>query len=341
VGTATVLLRNDKVDFSTPEGIDAVDTVVQSLEDRRKSLNIADLRSIADPLGESKAARRALRQGTEELVARARARREAMAFYVGSGDQVKNHVTRIDIVLDQDPFSLESVADLNRIEHAIESALPPELANDTTIRSMGITASVRDMDQIAASDRVQINLMVVLGVFVILLILLRQFVLSVYLMLTVLFSFLATLGVAYGLFWLLAPANFPGLDWTVPIFLFVVLVAIGEDYNIFLITRIHEEQERHGEVHGITVALERTGSIITSCGFIMAGTFASLMTGSLSRMMQLGFALTFGVLLDTFVVRPILVPAFLVLLSNGTFGEFGKHLVTRRTQHPATGAGRV
>jgi RND superfamily putative drug exporter len=329
-GTATVLLRNDKVDFSTAAGIDAVDAVVQNLYDRRESLEIADVRSIADPLGESKVAKKMMRSGTSELVARAHARQEAMAFYVANGKDVKNHVTRIDIVLNQDPFLLAAVTDLNRIEHAIQSALPAELAGNTELHTLGITASVRDMDQIAASDRVQINSFVVLGVFVILLLLLWQFALSVYLMLTVLFSFLTTMGVTYGLFWAFNSSHFNGLDWTVPIFLFVVLVAIGEDYNIFLITRIHEEQERHGEVHGITVALERTGAIITSCGFIMAGTFASLMTGSLARMLQLGFALAFGVLLDTFIVRPILVPAFLVLLAKGTFGEFGKHLVARR-----------
>src|SRR2546423_14778122 len=83
---------------------------------------------------------------------------------------------------------------------------------------------------------------------------------------------------------------------------------------------IHEEQRRYGPIRGIVEALTKTGPIISSCGLIMAGTFGSLLAGSLVEMKQLGFALAFGVLLDTFVVRPILVPAFLILLRRKRSG---------------------
>jgi RND superfamily putative drug exporter len=120
------------------------------------------------------------------------------------------------------------------------------------------------------------------------------------------------------------PQGFAGLDWKVPMFLFTILIAVGEDYNIFLMARIQEEEKVYGPVKGITVALERTGSIISSCGIIMAGTFSSLMAGSLVGMDQLGFALALGVLLDTFVIRPIMVPSLLMLLATGKLGVFSR-----------------
>jgi RND superfamily putative drug exporter len=136
-------------------------------------------------------------------------------------------------------------------------------------------------------------------------------------MASVLLSFFATLGATLVFFWWLDGDSFVGLDWKVPIFLFTILVAIGEDYNIFLMTRVTEEQKTHGPVDGIRVALVKTGRIITSCGIIMAGTFASLIAGTMQDLLHLGFALAFGVLVDTFIVRPILVPTFLIVLERG------------------------
>jgi len=173
---------------------------------------------------------------------------------------------------------------------------------------------------------------VLIGVFLVLVILLRKPAICSYLILSVFFSYLVTLGVTFALFYALDPDDFAGLDWKVPMFLFTILIAVGEDYNIYLITRIEEEQTRHGPINGIAVALSKTGSIISSCGFIMAGTFSSLMAGYLLGMTQLGFALAFGVLLDTFVVRPILVPAYLVLLRSGRFGYLGRFLGHRESR---------
>jgi RND superfamily putative drug exporter len=217
------------------------------------------------------------------------------------------------LVLDRDPLSRDSIEDLERIDHVLRSETPAEL-KDSEIEYVGSTASLRDLKDVTSNDLRRMEFLVPAVVFVILLLFLRRPVVSLYLIISVLFSYLATLGVTIVLFRSLDPAGFAGLDWKVPIFLFTILVAVGEDYNIFLMRRIKEEEAHLGPVQGVRAGLVKTGGIISSCGFIMAGTFAALLAGSLVEMKQLGFALGFGVLLDTLVVRPLLVPAFLLLL---------------------------
>jgi RND superfamily putative drug exporter len=160
--------------------------------------------------------------------------------------------------------------------------------------------------------------LVTLGVYAILVLLLRRPGVCLYLIATVILGYLASLGLTDLVFrsFYRGPGPWGGLDWTVGFFLFVILVAVGEDYNILLMARMIEEEQNHGTIEGTRRAVAHTGGIISSCGLIMAGTFGSMLTGSLTSLRELGFALGLGILLDTFLVRPILVPAFVVLLER-------------------------
>jgi RND superfamily putative drug exporter len=329
-GPVTILIRNPRVDLSNPDVIDLIGTLGKRLMDQKDQLQIADVRSVADPLGMTDKAERFLSSDlpagiAARIEAKAALRERALQHYVGQGTNGAN-VTRLDIVLSVDPFSRQSIQVLNRIEEAVRQGLPQQLAGNSEIYPIGPTASVRDLKVVADHDRLLINGLVVAVVLGVLLLLRLGVGLSLYLVATVLFSYLASLGVTFALFWALDPAGFPGLAWTVPLFLFTVLVAVGIDYNIFLLSRVWEESERSGSVRGVGDTLARTGTIISSCGLIMAGTFSSLLLGGhLAEMTQLGFALAFGILLDTFVVRPLLVPTFLVLVRSGRLGKLIKN----------------
>lgn len=202
----------------------------------------------------------------------------------------------------------------------------------TELSFLGPTASIADLKAVTDRDQIRIEVLVLTAVFLILVMLLRRVMISFYLLMSVFFTFFVSLGAAALLFYSLDPSGFAGLDWKVPVFLFTILIAVGEDYNILLMTRIGEEQKEHGLVEGTLQALQKTGSIISSCGVIMAGTFSSLLFGTLLGMQQLGFALAFGVLIDTFIVRPILVPAWLVMLYRGYFGPLGRFLGAPRSE---------
>jgi RND superfamily putative drug exporter len=147
-----------------------------------------------------------------------------------------------------------------------------------------------------------------------LLALVRKLWLAGYLLGTVMLSYLATLGLTAIFTMWLTGQPFGVIEWRVPFFLFTILVAVGEDYNILLVSRILQERKRHGMVEGVCRGLTATGGAITACGLIMAGTFGTLMLADLSTLKQIGFALAVGVLLDTFIVRPLLVPTFLLIV---------------------------
>jgi RND superfamily putative drug exporter len=319
IGAVTVLLVDPQVDFSTPEGREVIQKVTETVASRKEALRVADVRSLTAPLGITPASQTNPLEGLHLAKVIEKEAKEKGSFerYVTAMGERKYIGTRLEIILAENPFARQSINDLERIRQVITAAIPANLRAQARVYLAGTTASVRDLAAVMQSDRLQINILVVASVTVILLVLLRQVLVTIYLLLSVLFSYYVTLGVTFIVFWLIEPSGFAGLDWKVPVFLFTILIAVGEDYNIFLMARIHEEDRQFGPIRGITEALDRTGPIISSCGIIMAGTFATLLAGSLSEMKQLGFALAFGVLLDTFVVRPILVPAFLVLLRQG------------------------
>jgi putative drug exporter of the RND superfamily len=207
------------------------------------------------------------------------------------------------------------------IEGTLTAAPDSSAANDTIDRARGTlhavpganalvggsTALNLDVQRAAAHDDRVIIPIILLVVFVILMLLLRAVVAPLVLVGTVILSFAAALGVSALVFRHIF--GFAGADTSFPLFVFVFLVALGIDYNIFLMTRVREEALRIGHRRGSLVGLAATGGVITSAGLVLAGTFAVLGTLPVVAFAEIGFAVAFGVLLDTIIVRSVLVTA--------------------------------
>lgn len=171
----------------------------------------------------------------------------------------------------------------------------------------GVTATAVDTNDASIHDRNLIIPVVLVVILVILMLLLRSVLAPVILILTTVISFGTALGVAAlvfnGIF------KFPGADPSVPLYGFIFLVALGIDYNIFLMTRVREESLKHGTREGVMRGLVITGGVITSAGLVLAATFSALAVIPILFLAQIAFIVAFGVLLDTFIVRSVLVPA--------------------------------
>ncbi|KJQ55287.1 MMPL family transporter [Microbacterium sp. SA39] len=171
----------------------------------------------------------------------------------------------------------------------------------------GVTATSIDTNDASIHDRNLIIPVILAVIMFILMLLLRSIVAPVLLILTTVLSFGTAMGVSALVF--NGVFQFPGADPAVPLFGFVFLVALGIDYNIFLMTRVREESRAHGTSEGVLRGLSITGGVITSAGLVLAATFAALSVIPILFLVQLAFIVAFGVLLDTFVVRSLLVPA--------------------------------
>ncbi|MFJ2158863.1 MMPL family transporter [Streptomyces sp. NPDC087856] len=211
-----------------------------------------------------------------------------------------------------------------RIDAVLEAAADSDAAKGTVARLRtnlhavagadalvgGYTAQQYDTQRTAARDRTVIVPIVLGIILLILMLLLRSLLVPLLLVATVGLNFLATLGVSALVFQHVL--GFSGTDASVPLYGFVFLVALGVDYNIFLMSRVREEALVHGTRRGVLRGLTTTGGVITSAGVVLAATFAALMVIPLAFLVQIAFIVAFGVLLDTFVVRSLLVPALVI-----------------------------
>lgn len=211
---------------------------------------------------------------------------------------------RIDVILKDPADSAAAKETVVRLREAVHQVPGAQALVG------GYTAQAYDTQRTAERDREVIVPVVLAIILVILVALLRSLVMPLLLVSTVALNFFATLGVSALVFQYVF--GFSGTDSSVPLYGFVFLVALGVDYNIFLMSRVREESLRHGVREGVTRGLTATGGVITSAGVVLAATFAALSVIPLAFLVQIAFIVAFGVLMDTLIVRSLLVPALVL-----------------------------
>lgn len=215
-----------------------------------------------------------------------------------------------NLVLSSNPYSASAIATVKGL-----SAHASSINDGTTVLVGGGTQAIADVQTASNRDLRVILPIAALFIFIILVFLLRSLVAPIYLLISVSFGFIATLGASVWLFTKIG--NNPGLIFFLPILLFVFVVAIGTDYNILTITRFREELKETGNIkRSALLTIEHSGATVTSAGLILAGTFASLLIARVSLLTQLGFSIAFGVLLASYVIAPLLVPSVSILLGK-------------------------
>jgi RND superfamily putative drug exporter len=225
------------------------------------------------------------------------------------------HSARFSVETKFDPFSTAAMDQVASILNTARGAQPNTSLSDASISVVGTTAMYSAMRSYYNGDVRLIVVVTLLVVFLILVALLRAIVAPLYLIASVVISFLSALGVGVIFFQFVLHQ---AIYWNVPAMAFIVLVAVGADYNLLLITRIREESAS-GVRSGVIRAVRSTGGVITSAGIIFAASMFGLLFGSLSSMVQTGVIIGVGLLVDTFVVRTITVPALAAMLGRANW----------------------
>ncbi|MFK3938125.1 MMPL family transporter [Alkalihalobacillus sp. NPDC078783] len=229
--------------------------------------------------------------------------------------EVNENIVMYQLELDQNPYSNEAMDDLESIQADVANIKDEYELNDVWVA--GQTAEQIDQRTVIEKDQTNIIILVVVVVSILLLIYLRSITAMIYLVGTVLISFTSALGLGWAI--LHYGFDVPAISALIPIYAFVFIAALGEDYNILMISNIWEKKRGRPLKTAITEGVGQSGGVITSAGIILAGTFAVLVTLPIQVLVQFGLITAIGVLLDTFIVRPLLVPAITSLLGKWAF----------------------
>lgn len=313
VSTQTLVLSAD-AKFDTAAKLDALRETLEHIADAlEKELPLLEMRDFAAPLGRKE-------QSTNPADSSASPMEKAVTstlasrYYIGA----TKSATRVDFSIGLEARTAAAMdlvpETLSILRGAIdESQLAWAIgATDIQIHLIGETPTYYDMRELRSRDFRVVAVAAIALIFAIVFWLVRSALQSAVLVAATILTYFT----AYGLTWLIFRAwyGLDGISWQVHFLLFVVILSLGQDYNIFVVTRIREELLHRSPVDAVRTAICKTGRVVSSCGLIMAATFASLSAGSLIVMKEFAVSFALGILIDTFIVRTLMVPAVVLVL---------------------------
>jgi RND superfamily putative drug exporter len=256
--------------------------------------------------------------------------RKAASIFISPDGRTVRYLVQTKL----NPFSAEAMDQVNVIIDTARAAQPNTTLSDATISMTGFSVTLRDIRDYYYQDLRLIVTTTILVVLSILILLLRALVAPIYLILSVVLSFLSALGVGILVFQFILGQQ---LHWSIPGLAFIILVAVGADYNLLLISRIREESP-YGIRSGVIRTVTQTGGVITAAGLIFAATMLGLQFSTITTLVQTGFIIGVGILLDTFLVRTITVPATAVLVGKANWwpSKWQPPPPTKPMRQPAT-----
>lgn len=245
--------------------------------------------------------------------------------------------TKLEIVLSSHPYSKEAMDGMDDLRNTIKQSFAGSAITDADVKLAGTTAQYHELDRISNDDFIRTGILVLIGIYIVLGLLLRSVLAPLYILLSLAFNYLITMGLVEFIF--VELLGFPGLSWTVSFFVFLMVVALGVDYSIFLMARFKEEYRPGGVIPAMTKAMTTTGGVIISAAVIMGGTFAAFMYSGVNTLVQIGAGIVIGLGLYTTLFMGLVVPAIAMLFGEANWWPFvGRRrqaAAAERERHPA------
>ncbi|TYS20700.1 MMPL family transporter [Bacillus subtilis] len=228
---------------------------------------------------------------------------------------------QLSVILDSNPYSEQAITTINQIKKAVANEVDGTSLEDAQIVYGGVTSMNADLKELSTTDFSRTMVIMIIGLFIVLTILFRSMIMPIYMIASLLLTYYTSISITELIF--VNGLGNAGVSWAVPFFSFVILIALGVDYSIFLLDRFKEEVHM-GIEQGVIRSMSKMGSVIITAAIILAGTFAAMMPSGVNTLMQVASVIIIGLLLYGLVILPLFIPAIIATFGEGNWWPFGR-----------------